>query len=117
MDRNEQKTMSIPAAGKKYFDLGRNGSYDAAKRGEIPTIKIGARFRVPVVVMERMLSEAGARSDDINPHMPAFGKPREIGDDAATTPMDARPSHPLEPAERLIREMGTAVPSRKHRGV
>src|SRR6476661_4924846 len=39
------KTMSVPAAGKLYFGLGRNGSYEAAKRGEIPVIKVGARLR------------------------------------------------------------------------
>jgi hypothetical protein len=34
-------------------------SYRAAKRGEIPTIKIGNRFRVPVAAMEARLAEAG----------------------------------------------------------
>jgi hypothetical protein len=53
--------MSVPAAGKRYFDLGKNGSYDAARRGEIPTIKIGARLRVPVIALERMLAEACPR--------------------------------------------------------
>jgi hypothetical protein len=52
------KTMSVPAAGKLYYGLGRNGSYEAAKRGEIPVIKVGARLRVPVTAMERKLSEA-----------------------------------------------------------
>ena len=59
MYQDEPKTMSVPAAGRKYFDLGKNGSYDAAKRGEIPTIKIGSRLRVPVIALERMLAEAG----------------------------------------------------------
>jgi hypothetical protein len=52
-------TMSVPEAGKKYFGLSKNGSYDAAARGEIPTIKIGKLRRVPVRAMERMLDEAG----------------------------------------------------------
>jgi len=51
----EAKTMSVPAAGRKYFGLGRNGSYEAAKRGDLPVIKIGRRLRVPVVQLERML--------------------------------------------------------------
>jgi hypothetical protein len=54
-----EKTMSVPAAGKLYYDLGRNASYEAAKRGEIPVIKVGARLRVPVIAMERKLAEAG----------------------------------------------------------
>jgi hypothetical protein len=50
--------MSVPAAGKKYFGLSRNGAYDAAKRGEIPTIKIGRLLRVPIRALEAMLDRA-----------------------------------------------------------
>jgi hypothetical protein len=53
------KTLSIVEAGKLYFDLSRNGSYAAAKRGDIPTIKIGSKFRVPVAALERKLEVAG----------------------------------------------------------
>jgi hypothetical protein len=52
-------TMSVPAAGKKYFGLSRNGAYDAAARGDIPTIRIGRLLRVPVRALERMLERAG----------------------------------------------------------
>ena len=54
------KTMTVPAAGRKYFNLGKNASYAAAARGEIPVIKIGSRLRVPVVALERKLAEAGS---------------------------------------------------------
>jgi len=54
------KTLSVPEAGRRYFDLGRNASYEAVKRREIPVVKIGRRLRVPVVVLERMLEQAGA---------------------------------------------------------
>jgi hypothetical protein len=53
------KTLSVPEAGKRYFDLGRNASYEAARRGEIPTVKIGRIVRVPIIALERMLAEAG----------------------------------------------------------
>ncbi len=53
------KTLSVPEAGKIYFGLSRNGSYEAAHRGEIPTIRIGRLFRVPIVALERKLAEAG----------------------------------------------------------
>lgn len=53
------KTMSVPEAGQKYFDLGRNAAYEAARRGDIPTIKIGRLLRVPVVALERKLEEVG----------------------------------------------------------
>jgi hypothetical protein len=47
--------MSVPEAGRTYFGLGRYSSYDAAKRGDIPTIKIGRLLRVPVEAMEAKL--------------------------------------------------------------
>jgi hypothetical protein len=49
------KTMSVPEAGKIYFDLSRNASYAAAGRGEIPTIRVGKLLRVPVRALEQML--------------------------------------------------------------
>jgi hypothetical protein len=52
------KTLPVPEAGRRYFGLGKNASYAAAHRGEIPTIKIGRLMRVPVVALERMLDEA-----------------------------------------------------------
>jgi hypothetical protein len=62
----EQKrpTMPVPAAGKKYYGLGRNASYAAAKRGDIPTINIGGRIFAIVPVIERQL---GLLSDDQAP--------------------------------------------------
>jgi hypothetical protein len=61
MDK-ECKTLSVPAAGKRYYDLSRNGSYDAAKRGEIPVLRVGRKLRVPVAAMERMLENATPKS-------------------------------------------------------
>ena len=54
-----EKTLSVPVAGRRYFDLGKNASYTAAARKELPTIRIGGRLRVPVIALERMLAEAG----------------------------------------------------------
>lgn len=51
-------TISVPEAGKKYFGLSRDGSYRAAERGEIPTIRVGRLLRVPVRAMERLLDKA-----------------------------------------------------------
>jgi hypothetical protein len=55
-------TISVPEAGRKYFGLSRNGSYDAAARGEIPTVRVGRLLRVPIRAMERMLDAAGRQS-------------------------------------------------------
>jgi hypothetical protein len=56
---NEPKTLTVPDAGRIYFDLGRNASYEAARRGDIPVIRVGRLLRVPVGAMERKLEEAG----------------------------------------------------------
>jgi hypothetical protein len=62
----QPKTISVPEAGRRYFNLKRNGSYEAAHRGEIPVIRIGRRLRVPIIALERMLEEARPfpRQDD-----------------------------------------------------
>ena len=53
--------MSVPEAGRKYFGLGRNASYQAATNGTIPVIRVGKLLRVPVRAMERLLDEAGTK--------------------------------------------------------
>ena len=54
----ESLTLSVPQAGKRYFNLSRASAYAAAERGEIPTIRIGRLLRVPVRSLERMLDKA-----------------------------------------------------------
>ena len=58
MIEDKPLTISVPEAGKRYFDLSRNASYAAAERGEIPTIRIGRLLRVPVRSLEQMLDRA-----------------------------------------------------------
>jgi len=48
--------MSVPEAGQRYFGLGRNASYAAATRGDLPTIKVGGRIFVSIPALERMLN-------------------------------------------------------------
>lgn len=52
--RTGAKTISIEEAAA-WLGISRNGAYEAVKRGEIPTIKIGRLLKVPVVPFERML--------------------------------------------------------------
>lgn len=51
---NVRKTISVEDAGKQ-LGISRNAAYDAARRGDIPTIKIGRRLLVPQAVFERMI--------------------------------------------------------------
>jgi len=39
----------------KILGIGRNQAYEAAKRGEIPSIKVGKRVLVPRAALERLL--------------------------------------------------------------
>ena len=41
-------TLPVQTAGHVFFKLGRNAAYDAAKRGDFDTIKIGGKIVVPV---------------------------------------------------------------------
>jgi excisionase family DNA binding protein len=51
---NKTGTYTVPEAGKR-LKIGRNQAYAAAKRGEIPTIKIGRSLRVPKPAFDRLL--------------------------------------------------------------
>lgn len=58
-DGQAPKTLSVPEAGWLYFRLGRNASYEAAHRGQIPVIPLGRKLRVPVAALERMCRGEG----------------------------------------------------------
>jgi hypothetical protein len=57
-------TISVPDAGRRYFGMSRNASYDAAARGEIPTVRIGRLLRVPVRAMEAILDRVSRISSE-----------------------------------------------------
>jgi excisionase family DNA binding protein len=54
-DSPERQTLTIPEAARA-LGIGRNQAYEAAKRGEIPTIRIGKRVLVPTVALKAMLN-------------------------------------------------------------
>ena len=60
MTETSPLTLTVPEAGKRYFNLSRNAAYAAAARGELPVVKIGRLLRVPVRACERILEEAGS---------------------------------------------------------
>ncbi len=51
----EKKTYTVPEAAEA-LGIGRNAAYEAARTGQLPTIRIGKRILVPVAALERMLS-------------------------------------------------------------
>jgi excisionase family DNA binding protein len=56
IEASERQTYDVEEAAK-ILGIGRNQAYDAVKRGEIPTIKIGKRLLVPKVALDRLVSE------------------------------------------------------------
>jgi hypothetical protein len=55
LETEEPLTYSIPFAGS-LVGIGKNASYAAARRGEIPTIRFGKKLRVPRAKFLRMFS-------------------------------------------------------------
>lgn len=58
-ETTNRKTLTVPEAAAA-LGIGRNQAYEAVKRGEIPTIKIGSRILVPRAALDRMLAGEGA---------------------------------------------------------
>ena len=52
---------TVPEAGA-LLGLGRNASYEAAARGDLPVVRLGKLMRVPKAALDRMLNEAGRKS-------------------------------------------------------
>ena len=50
-----EPTASVPDVGRICFDLSRNGSYAAAKRGEIQTVRVGRKLRAITSPLRRQL--------------------------------------------------------------
>lgn len=53
-DPREQPTVSVEDAAR-ILGLGRASAYEAAKRGDIPTLRIGRRLLVPTAALLRLL--------------------------------------------------------------
>jgi len=53
----DELTISVPEAGRR-LGLGKNASYEAARRGELPVLRFGRKLRVPIVAFDRLLLEA-----------------------------------------------------------
>ena len=63
---NEKQVLTIEEAGK-VLGLSRASSYQAAARGDIPTIRIGRRLLVPIKGLELLLEQGSFRRGKSNP--------------------------------------------------
>lgn len=54
VSETEKRTYTIVEAAR-LLGIGRTVCYEAARQGQIPTIKVGRRLLVPKVALDRML--------------------------------------------------------------
>ena len=64
----EKRTYSIPEVAK-VLGIGRTAAYEAARTGEIPTIRIGKRILVPDAALERLLAGNELQAHSKQPEM------------------------------------------------
>jgi excisionase family DNA binding protein len=57
-DSSEKPTITVEEAAK-LLGIGRSCAYEAARTGELPTLRIGKRLVVPTASLRRMLGLDG----------------------------------------------------------
>lgn len=53
-DPTERATLTVPEVAR-ILGLSRNAGYEAAARGDLPTIRLGRRLLVPTAAFRRLL--------------------------------------------------------------
>lgn len=59
-----RRTITVEEAGRQ-LGLSRNSAYQAAGRGEIPTIRMGRRLLVPLAAFERLFDPSSVVRQEI----------------------------------------------------
>ncbi|TFC71408.1 hypothetical protein E3O45_15150 [Cryobacterium sp. TMS1-20-1] len=54
-DLKREASTDVPTAGRMFYGLGSSSSYAAARRGEIPTLRIGKKLIVPIAAVLKQL--------------------------------------------------------------
>ena len=63
MKPNDEEAVYTIEKVARLLGIGRSSAYAAARRGEIPTVRIGKRLLVPKVAFERLLQSTNDRND------------------------------------------------------
>jgi excisionase family DNA binding protein len=86
-------TLSVPAAGRR-LGIGKNLSYAAARRGELPVLRFGRKLRVPLAALVKPLQDSTTpRRPQIDPRGTRETHPRlrrEAGTKRVSTPITNR---------------------------
>jgi excisionase family DNA binding protein len=53
-EEREKETVTVDEAARR-LGLGRNATYEAVRKGEVPAIRIGKRWLVPTAALDRLL--------------------------------------------------------------
>ncbi len=65
-----RRTLTVPEAGR-LLGLGRQASYEAVRRGELPVLRIGRRLLVPAPALDRLLGGEASSPSPIDAKAPA----------------------------------------------
>ena len=57
MSERKKQTVTVAEASRR-LGLGRNATYEAVRKGEVPAIRIGKRWLVPTAALDRLLGKA-----------------------------------------------------------
>jgi excisionase family DNA binding protein len=57
-DHIERQTLTVEEAAR-VLGISRSSAYEAARRGELPIVRIGRRYVVPRAALERLLDQDG----------------------------------------------------------
>jgi excisionase family DNA binding protein len=72
MSKRDEDSLYTVTYAAKLLGLTKNGGYEAAKRGDIPTIKIGRLIKVPKAALHAMIDAAGQKLGDTRLRMVRF---------------------------------------------
>lgn len=61
-----RETLTVPEAAK-ILGIGRNSAYEAIRRGDIPSVRIGKRLVIPKCALYRLLEGPGHLLRDATP--------------------------------------------------
>jgi excisionase family DNA binding protein len=59
----ERRSLTVPEAGAE-LGISKSAAYEAIKRGEIPSIRIGRRIIVPRVALDRLFEQPGGKGEE-----------------------------------------------------
>lgn len=81
----DRAVVTVPEAGS-LFELGASSSYEAAQRGDIPTVAVGRRRWVPVLELRRMLGVADPPGNGDGPPSTTSEGPSDVSPLATKQP-------------------------------